>query len=115
MPGSRSPQESRKNAEAIVKAGEWTVLTVQHPRVLGSLGRVQVVIESGKERWILKFSQTGDAPTLAKGDVVTFTLATLLEGKGVEGLPAVETPWGGKVPSLHPFEVGSYLIPHRKR
>lgn len=110
-----SPHEALKEAQTIVGAGEWVVLDVQHPRILGSLGRVQALVERGKERKLLKFSQTGDAPTLTKGDVVTFTLSPLLEGRGVEGLPAVETPWGGKAPSLHPFEVGSYLIPHRKR
>lgn len=110
-----SPHEARKEAEAIARAGEWTVLDVQRPRFLGEWGRVQVLVERGKERKLLKFSHSSEVGTLAKGDVVTFTLAPLLEGKGVEGLPAVETPWGGKAPSLHPFEVGSYLILHRKR
>ena len=106
-----------ETAQKIVAAGGvWTVLDVQRPRFLGSLGRVHVLVQKGEERYLLKFSHgQGDAATLAKGDVVTFTLAPTLEGRGVEGLPAIGMPWGGKAPNPHVWEPGSYLVPHRRR
>jgi len=111
-----SPQAARQEAEAIAKAGEWKVLDVQRSWLLGDLGRVQILVENAdKERKLLKLSHSSEVGTLAKGDVVRFTLAPVLEGKGVEGLPAFDTSWGGKVPNPFLLNPGSYLIPHRRR
>ncbi len=109
-----SPSGAYEEAVAIVNAGRWTVREVQHPRLFGILGRVEVLIENTKgERKRFKLSQRNhDVITLNTGDVVMFTLAPTIE-KGGHIFPAFEVEGRHKLPNPYFFDEGSYLILHR--
>ena len=101
-------------ARAIVKAGTWTIREVQRPRILGVLGRVEILVEnSAGERKLLKLSQRNDViSTLDRGDMVIFTLGPTFR-HGDYTFPAFGVHGGHKVPNPFLLDAGSYLIPQR--
>jgi len=105
-----------EEALAIIRAGQWTVQKVQHPRILDVLGRVNVIFEDGNgTRKNLKLSQTNeDVSTLVKGDTVAFTLAPTIK-EGDYTFPAFETQGGHKLPNPFILDAGSYLRLERVR
>ncbi len=111
---AQSSSGAYEEAVAIAKAGRWTVKEVQHPRLLGMLGRVEVLVENTKgERKRFKLSQRNhDVITLNTGDVVVFTLAPTIE-KGGHIFPAFEVEGRHKLPNPYLLDEGSYLILHR--
>lgn len=116
LPANAASPAAYEYAREIVKDGPWTIRDIMRPRILGTLGRLEILIENGTgERRLLKLSQRDETiSTLNTGDLITFTLAPVIK-KGWYTFPAFELEGGHKAPNPYLLDPGSYLIPHRLR